>query len=172
MAKMKLQPRERMVVIIGVIGVIVIGGYGVAQGPYQTYVRSNDQLQQAKERFKLAQAIQATVQKERAKQQQILAKLPKAGGFNLFTEVEKAVKDLKLGPRCAMNNKRGMAARGQESSSVEVTLNGVSNKELVDLLHRVYDTRYIVFLSQLKYLKPSADKKSLDCQMTFVAPQA
>ena len=71
-----------------------------------------------------------------------------------------------------MNNKRGMAARGQESSSDEVTLNGVSNKELVDLLHRVYDTRYIVFLSQLQYLKPSADKKSLDCRMTFVAPQA
>ena len=172
MAKMKLQPRERMVVIVGVIGVIVIGGYGVSQGPYQTYVRSNDQLQQAKERFKLAQAIQATVQKERTKQQQILAKLPKPGGFNLFTEVEKAVKDLKLGPRCAMNNKRGMAARGQESSSVDVTLNGVSNKELVDLLHRVYDSRYIVFLSQLQYLKPSTDKKSLDCRMTFVAPQA
>ncbi len=171
MAKTKLQPRERMVLILGAIGVVVIGGYGVSQGPYQAYVRSKEQLQQTRERYKQAQVIKATVEQERAKQKQIIDNISKPGSFNLFTEVQKAVNDLKLGTRCAMRSNRGMSARGQESSSVEVTLNGVSNKELVDLLHRVYDSGYIVFLSQLTYLKPSADKKGLDCRMTFVAPQ-
>jgi len=172
MAKVKLQPRERMVLALGAIGVVLIGGYGISQGPYQAYVRSNDQVAQARERLTLAQIAQASVQRERDKQKELAAKLPEAGKLNLWTEVDKAVKDLKLGKRCSMRSNRGMSSQKQESSSVEVTLNGVSTRELVDLVHRVYDTGYFVYLSQLMYLRPSNDQKGLDCRMTFVAPQA
>ena len=172
MAKAKLQPRERMVLLIGAIGVVVIGAYGISQGPYQTYVQSKEQVQQARERLKVARIVQASVERDRKKQAAILEKLQKAGKFNLWTEVDTAVKDLKLGTRCAMRSNRGSSRSGTESTSIDVTLSGVSSKELVDLLHRVYDTGYIVLLSQMRYLKPSLDKKSLDCQMTFEAPQA
>ena len=167
----KLQPRERMVLIFGAIGVVVIAAYGISQGPYQKYVRSKEDVVDARERLKLAQAIQLNVQREQVKQKEILAKLGSASDFNLWNEIDKAVKDLKLGTRCAMRSNRA-GSRGQEGTSVDVTLNGVSNQELVELLHRVYDTGKIVLLREMQFLKPSADKKGLDCRMTFVAPQA
>ncbi|MBM3289435.1 MAG: hypothetical protein FJY92_04720 [Candidatus Hydrogenedentes bacterium] len=172
MAKMKLQPRERLVLMLGAVGVVLIGGYGISQGPYQAYARSNNEVAQARERLTSARITQATVQRDREKQAEVKKKLPQAGKFNLWSEVDKAVKDLKLGKRCSMRSNRGMSTQGQESSSVEVTLNGVSSQELVDLVHRVYDTGYFVYLSQLMYLRPSNDQKGLDCRMTFVAPQA
>lgn len=172
MAKLKLQPRERMVLIIGTIGVVLIGAYGISQGPYQKYKQSIDQVEQARERLKLATILRASVERDREKQKQVMEKIAKAGQFNLFSEVDKAVKDLKLGTRCSMRSTRGVSSRDVSSSAVEITLNGVSSKELVDLLHRVYDTGRFVYLSQLLYLRPTQDQKSLDCRMTFVAPQA
>ena len=167
----KLQPRERMVLIVGAIGVVVIAAYGISQGPYQKYVQSKEQVVDARERLKQAQLIQLSVQREREKQKDILAKLGSASDFNLWNEIDKAVKDLKLGARCSMRSNRA-GSRGQQGTSVDVTLTGVSNQELVELLHRVYDTGKLVLLSEMQYLKPSADKKGLDCRMTFVAPQA
>ena len=167
----KLQPGERMVLIFGAIGVVAIAAYGISQGPYQKYVRSKEDVVDARERLKLAQAIRLNVQREQVKQKEILAKLGSASDFNLWNEIDKAVKDLKLGTRCAMRSNRA-GSRGQEGTSVDVTLNGVSNQELVELLHRVYDTGKIVLLREMQFLKPSADKKGLDCRMTFVAPQA
>lgn len=172
MAKMKLQPRERTVLVLGGMVAVIICAYGVMQGPYQAYIKSNEQIAQARERLKLAQVTQATVLKDRQRQDELKRKLPQAGKFNLFSEVDKAVKDLKLGKRCSMRSNRGASTPGQESTSVEITLNGVSSKELVDLVHRVYDTGYFVYLSQLLYLRPSQNQKSLDCRMTFIAPQA
>lgn len=161
-----------MVLVLGAIGVAVIGAYGISQGPYQAYKKSIEQVAQARERLNLAKILQATVERDRKKQEAVQARIAKAGQFNLFTEVDKAVKDLKLGARCSMRSNRGSSTPGQESSSVEITLNGVSNQELVDLLHRVYDTGRFVYLSQMLYLRPSQDAKSLDCRLTFVAPQA
>lgn len=172
MAKAKLNPRERMVLMLGAVGVVLIGGYGISQGPYQAYLRSGEQVQMARQRLLDAQILQATVERDKAKELEIRQKLPKAGGFDLWTEIDKAVKDLKLDKRCIMQSNRGAAARGQESTSVTITLNGVSTKELVDLLHRVYDTGYFVFASQVQSLGPSPDKKGLNCRVTFVSPRA
>ncbi|MCC6797651.1 MAG: hypothetical protein IT366_21235 [Candidatus Hydrogenedentes bacterium] len=167
----KLQPRERMVLIIGAIGVFAIAAYGISQGPYQTYVQSKEKLADARENLRLAKAIQLNVQREQEKQKEILNRLGSASDFNLWNEIDKAVKDLKLGARCSMRSNRA-GSRGQQGTSVDVTLTGVSNQELVELLHRIYDTGKLVLLSEMQHLKPSPDKKGLDCRMTFIAPQA
>lgn len=167
----RLQPRERMVLLLGGIGVVVIAAYGISQGPYQKYVRSKEDVLDARERLKLAQIIQQSVQREQEKQKEFLTKLGSASDFNLWNEIDKAVKDLKLGTRCSMRSNRA-GSRGQDGTSVDVTLDGVSNQELVELLHRIYDTGKIVLLREMQSLKPTADKKGLYCRMTFVAPQA
>ncbi len=171
MATTKLQPRERMVLYAGGFAVAAMAIWWLIDGPYQKYVDSGTQLAAARERLLDAQIKQAEVRKTDERRKQILSSLGQ-GNFDLWSQVDKAAKDLKLGTRCTIKTGRGMTARGDKSSSVEVTLTGVSNQELVDLLHRVYDTGSVLVLSQMNHLKPSADKKGLDCRMTLVAPRA
>lgn len=173
MARMKLQPRERMVLTVGAVAVVAIGLFWLIDGPYQAYADSKVRVVEARQRLLDAQIKQAEVTKANERDRQIRQKLGQHGaGFDLWTEIDKAVKDLKLNTRTQMRSVRGMSSRGENNAAVEVTMNGVSTQELVNFLHRVYDTDYIVLLSQLTYLKPSVDKKGLDCRMTLVAPRA
>ncbi|MDZ4859484.1 MAG: type II secretion system protein GspM [Candidatus Hydrogenedentes bacterium] len=171
MAASRLQPRERNVLILGAFAVGAMVVWWAFDGPYQAYLNSGIQLSEARQRLMDAQIKQAEVVKTENRRKEILATLGQ-GSFDLWSQVDKAAKDLKLGVRCAIRTGRGMTAQGDNSTSVEVTLTNVSNQELVDLLHRVYDTGSVVVLSQLNHLKPSVDKKGLDCRMTLVAPRA
>jgi type II secretory pathway component PulM len=171
MAAPKIQPRERMVLIIGGVAVAAMALWWAFDGPYQAYVTSGNQLVEARQRLMDAQIKQAEVIKSENRRKEILATLGQ-GGFDLWSQIDKAAKDLNLGSRCAIRTGRALSTRGDSSTSVEVTLTGVSNQELVDLLHRVYDTGSVVVMSQLNHLKPSIDKKGLDCRMTLVAPRA
>ncbi|HRI87459.1 MAG TPA: type II secretion system protein GspM [Candidatus Hydrogenedentes bacterium] len=171
MATSKLQPRERMVLIGGAVAVVLMGVWWLFEGPYQAYLDSGAQIVEARQRLLDAKIKQAEVRKAEARQKAILANIGQ-GNFDLWSQVDKAAKDLKLGTQCSIRSGRGMTARGDNSTSVEVTLTNVTSQELVDLLHRIYDTGSIVMLSQLNHLKPSMDKKGLDCRMTLVAPRA
>ena len=144
-----------------------------ADGPYQTYLNSGIQLREARQRLTDAQIIQAEMTKTRLKEQEISKSLASRGsGSDLWTQVDKAVKDLKLGNRCSLRTPAAAARKGENFAAVELSLTGVSAQELVDLLHRIYDTGYVVILDKLDHLKPSQDKKGLDCRMQLVAPRA
>jgi metal-sulfur cluster biosynthetic enzyme len=56
-------------------------------------------------------------------------------------------------------------------SMVELKLNGVSLADLVNLLHKVYDSKNLIMLHELKFIRTAQGEKGLDCSMTFTTPK-
>lgn len=172
MARIRLQPRERNVLVLGSIAALVILAYWGAQGPYAAFKASRVQLAAARNNLQQAQIWAAEVEQARKKERQILAQLAsQSQGFDLWTHIDRTVKALGLGPRCDIRTVSGMGASAARVDTVELTLSGVSTKELIDLFHRIYDSGYVILLHKMEHLKPSPDGKGLDCKVSFAAPK-
>lgn len=172
MPKMNLEPRERIVVIAGAVALAAILLYWGLEGPYEAYKNSAAQVKASRLRLQQAQLWQAEIEDARRKEGEILALLQaQRGGFDLWTHVDRAVKDSQLQGRAEVQSHRSGVSAGSNMSAVELTLTGVSTKELVDLLHRIYDNESFVVLQQLEQLKLSSSGQGLDCRMVLVSPR-
>ncbi|MCC6697627.1 MAG: type II secretion system protein M [Candidatus Hydrogenedentes bacterium] len=169
MPKMRLQPRERMVVIAGAAALVLIVIYWVMQGPYEAYKVSAQQVQMAQTRLKQVQLWEAEVNAARERENELAKKL--SGGFDLWTHVDRAVKEAKLEDRAEVKSHRAGSSSASNMTAVELDLSGVSTKELVELLHRLYDNKSVIVLQRLDQLKESAKGQGLDCRMFLAAPR-
>ncbi len=173
MPNVKLQPRERIVVFGGAIALLAIVFYWGFQGPYETYKNSAAQVKAARVRLQQAELWQAEVNAARDKEAQLLRIMQtQTSNFDLWTHIDRAVKDSNLTGRAEVNSNRTGAVPGSNMSAVDLTLKGVSTSELVDLLHRIYENQPFVVLARLDQLRPAASGQGLDCRMQFVAPKA
>lgn len=172
MPNLKLQPRERIVVFGGAIALVAIVFYWGFQGPYETYKNSGAQVKAARLRLQQAELWQAEVDAARDKEAQLLELMKsQAKNFDLWTHIDRAVKDVNLTGRAQVDSNRTGAVPGSNMSAVDLTLKGVSTSELVDLLHKIYENQPFVVLSRLDQLRPVANGQGLDCRMQFVAPK-
>ena len=60
---------------------------------------------------------------------------------------------------------------GQDVVAVQLTLKGVSLKELVDLLHVVYASNNLVVVDRLDSLKAASDNRGIDCTLVLLTPK-
>ena len=173
MPKLKLQSRERLVVMAGLGALVLIVAYWASQGPYDAYKNSANQVKQAQMRLQQVQIWQAEVDAARDKERKVRELLQATTGrFDLWTHVDRAVKETKLEGRAELQTDRAAASPSSNMTAVRLTLKGVSTSELVDLLHRIYDNESFVALERLDELKVSAKGQGLDCRMLLVAPRA
>lgn len=172
MPKLKLQPRERAVVIAGAIALVAIVLYWGFQGPYEAYKNSAAQVSAARTRLQQAMIWQAEIDNARARESEIVGLMNShARGFDLWTHVDRAVKDTELTGRAEVLSSRTGAAPGSSLSAVDLTLKGVSTGELVSLLYRIYDGDAFVSVERLDELKAATSGQGLDCRMRLVAPK-
>jgi type II secretory pathway component PulM len=172
MAGMKLQDRERRMLIGGGIAGAAILVFLFGEGPLQAYRESEQKLEQARTRLKQAQAIHDSVVRKREEAAVLREKLANTTGFDLLTFVNDIVRRGGLSARASIDNSGRATAGSADLASVRVTLKGVSLAELVDFLHEIYGSGRLVVLHNLDQLEPAADQKGLDCDMIFVAPRA
>lgn len=171
MAFMKLQDRERRMVIGGGLAALAIVLYLVGEGPLQAYSESADKLQQARDRLVQAEKLHNSVIRKREEQEVLRQKLASKPGFDLLQFVAGKVREGGLATRANIDNSGRAVTGSAELAAVRVGLRGVSLEELVDFLHKIYASGNLVVLHNLDQLEPAADKKGLDCEMTFVAPR-
>lgn len=172
MPKLNLQPRERAVVILGAVALVAIVLYWGFQGPYDAYKNSAAQVSAARTRLQQAQLWQAEIETARARESEILGLMNRhAQGFDLWTHIDRAVKDTELTGRAEVLSSRTGAAPGSNLSAVDLTLNGVSTGELVSLLHRIYGGGAFVSMERLDELKPATSGQGLDARMRLIAPK-
>lgn len=171
MANLKLQERERRMLIGGGIAAAVIVLYLLGEGPLQAYRESEQKVEQARDRLKQAQAIHDSVVRNREEQAILREKLVSKPGFDLLNFVNDVVNEGGLSARASIDNSGRAVTGSSDLASVRVGLKGVSLEELVDFLHRVYSSDNLIVLHNLDQLVPAGDKKGLDCEMVFVAPR-
>jgi Tfp pilus assembly protein PilN len=171
--KLNLQPREKTVVGLGAAAVALMAVWWASQGPYQAYQASWTQLDAAKSRLLEAKVRVAEIEQARRKEKEVLDALAEQGPtFDLWTHVDRVIKEMNLGSRSDMRSRRGVTAADQNMTAIELSLTGLSTRELVDLLHRIYNNDYVIILDRLDHLKPSQAGKGLDCRMVLVSPRA
>ena len=172
MANLKLQEREKRMLVGGAIAAVVIVGYLVGEGPLRVYGESEQKLEQARDRLKQARAIHNSVVRKREEDAVLQQSMAGKPGFDLLTFVNGVVREGGLSTRANIDNNNRAVTGSSGLASVRVGLRGVSLAELVDFLHKIYGSGNLVVLHNLDQLVPAADKQGLDCEMVFVAPRA
>ena len=165
----KLRKRERVVITVVVVALTLLAASKPVGDKLDTYSKSAGQLAQAENRLRYVRNLRAQVELDRRGEEAITAKIgARARQFNLYSFVNESLRASKLQDR---NQLRTASSPGSRFDRVVLTLNGVSMKELVNLLHRIYSSDNLIVLQKLNHLRIAHDEKGLDFEATFTAPK-
>jgi hypothetical protein len=176
MAKFTMQKREKVVLAVGaVVVVIIIGQWLVSdRGPLKTYKQSVTQIQAARRRLVEARSIRDVSLARRQSSEALEQKLRARGAFGLYTHVDRALQAQNLksgeGARATLET-QNTAVRSGAFEAVKLRLDGVSMEELLGLLVRIYSGDNLVVLDRLDELRPADDGRGLTCTMVLMAPR-
>jgi len=168
--KLNLQPRDRRMLTIGVIALVLWGAYLGAQGPLKKYQLSAKNVVEARNRIKTLRTVEATVASER-RGQEAFKKLvdSRRRGFDLFVYLQELSR-ADLPGRVDLKN--SVVTSGGGIAEVVVTMNGVSIEQFVDFLHKVYSSNNLIAVPRVDYVRLARDQKGLDCRLAFISPRA
>lgn len=170
MPKITLQKRERNVVAIFSVLLVVFIIYMGAQGPLAKYRRSIKNLHDARARIKQMRIFETQIMNDRSGHE-ALKKLvaARAPGFDLYEFLYK-LSESSFKDRARIQSQDSPLAGA--FSVVGLQMNGVSLQEVVDFLYKVYASKDLIIVPKVDYIRVAKDGKGLECQMTFAAPRA
>ena len=169
MAGSKLKPREKVVVAVGTVVLLLIGITPLAQRGWSAYERSEALVEESRDRFQLAQEWQIAIEEERAGQKAIRDQLRRRPPrFDLYSFTNLALREEKLQERATLNTE---SLNNPALDGVLVELRGISMKQLVDFLHRLYDSGNLIVVQKVDHLRPANDGNGLDLRMTLMSPR-
>lgn len=171
MARRRLQPREKQILIAGGLVVVLIVGWLATRGPREAYGRSQTLVETARKNLAKAQTYHQEIQESRQRQSMFRDLWGGKGGQDLTTFLNGIVRNMDLYDRGAEVNTLQAGGRGSSMPAVKLTLKSVSMKELVDVLHAVYASDQPIILDQVQHIKPALNEKGLDCAIVFLAPR-
>ncbi len=173
MPGIELQKREKILVSLAAICALAVAVYHVSQGPLQAYRNAQEELVDARYTLEQARVLEQEVVEARGSRQALASYLEaRSSNFDLFTFVNTTLSQAGVLERAQILNTRG-GLRGVpqgDFDGVTVTLNGVSMEELIDFVHRIYDSGNLIVLSDLSHLRPASDGRGLDTEMVFFCP--
>ncbi|HJP36871.1 MAG TPA: type II secretion system protein GspM, partial [Gammaproteobacteria bacterium] len=152
----KLRKRERGIVVAGAIVLTLLVVWKPIANRLDAYSKSKGQLAQAENRLRDARIIRAEVESDRRGEEAIKAKIGdrKRRQFNLYSFVNESLRAAKLQDRNQLKTKPNPGSRFDR---VQLALNGVSMKELVNFLHLIYASDHLIVLQKLDHLEAARD---------------
>ena len=168
--KFNLDTREKIALGLGLLAsllAILLAVY-VPTGPRKGYIESQQQLASIKTDLELQMAFKNEERDRLEKQKALMEKLEeRSGDFSLFTYVDNLLTHTGLRGRAQLEQYRPRNASPHQPM-VQLRLQGVATEELVSFLHRIYGGSNLVAVYKVDYLRPAANEKGLDCDITFV----
>lgn len=163
---------RRMTAMLAVLGAIVLGlGYQLWSAFTDDCARARAQAGQAELRLNQAHDLRDRILADRAARESLenlVASRP--GNFDLYSFVNSQIK--KHGVTNAKLTSKGATSSGRAMQAVSVEFKEIRVSKLIDVIHHIYFGRNLVVLDRLHHLRPSASKKGVDCEITFVSPQS
>lgn len=140
----------------------------IPMGPSKNYAESLRRLENAREELMFAQ-IEKTAEEERLRSQEALRVLleSRSASFDFFSFVNNALRRANLTDRAQLENFRTRQSTAQQPM-LNLRLQGVSLKELVDFFHHIYSSGNLVAVYKIDRIRPSTGSKGLDCEITLV----
>ncbi|HOF41154.1 MAG TPA: hypothetical protein PLD73_13870 [Candidatus Hydrogenedentes bacterium] len=176
MAKVAMQKREKMVVLIGavVVAVIVSQWLFSGLGPFKAYHQSIREVEAARLRLLDAQVVRDEALGRLQSSVALEGKLRSRGAFGLYSYVDRALQAQNLkggqGVRATLET-QNTAVRSGAFEAVKLHLEGVSMEELLNLLLRIYSGENLIVLDRMDELRPADDGRGLVCDLVFIAPR-
>ena len=170
MARTNLEPRERILIVVGAVVTVIVLGSFIVRGPLHKYKAIHSQVRVARDRLRRAEAARQEILSRRADQEALRALMQARGaGYSLWTVVTRAIQIKGLTNRAKIDSANREASIG---NGVKLMLEGVSMEELVGVLYEVQGKDPLVILHKLDYLRPARDGKGLECSLVFISPSS
>ena len=172
---MNTKEGSRKVVAYLAVAIVVALLCYVPLGPRKQYLASRGAVNQARAQRDLALKTQSE-EANRLKQQATLIEQLNARdkNFELWSFLNRVLTESNLKDRANLQEVKPRTREeklGEAATLVQLKLRGVKMMELIDLLHKIYNSKNLVVLYGLDSLKPSQDVKGLDCDVTFLSPK-
>jgi hypothetical protein len=171
MYDLNLAPHEKRLITIMMCVMIGMVLFMSFRNKAEALADSESNLQTAQENFNAAQLFRETIISEREGQKVIRTKLKaRSRSFDLYNFSNKCITDFKLQNRATLQSV-GLSSRDKAFDGVQITLKGISLEELVNLLHTMYDSDNLIMMKKMNYLRPTRDKKGLECSLEMLSPK-
>ena len=171
MNNIQLNRNEQIGVVlsaVAVIAVIFMGMYTFS-GPRRAYLKSQTELSGLVDQLASFRSLKLSEEQRLARQDtlmQVLASRP--AGFNLFSFVDDTIGSLNM--RAFANTTNAPRGRGDAKTDklalVQLELNGVGLKQILDVLHTLYESNNLIAVQRMDRLAPSKSAgNGLDCTL-------
>jgi len=172
--KLNLDPRERTGLALGALAltlVIALLAY-IPAGPYRRFEESRRDLEQSKRDLAMMQLMKEDEEDRLRRQERIMERLAtRPSNFDIFSYINNKLREAGLTGRAQLENYRTRRATARQPM-VQLRLQGVTLKELIDFLHKVYSGDDLVVMYKLDRLQPAHNNRGLDCELTLVTVKA
>ena len=170
--------RAALMAGFGALGLVVFMIFFVflmPTGPLKKFRNTRNDLDDARKQFSLVKNAKDTEETRLRSQDEVMALLKeRKPNFDLWSFMNTVLTETKLKERANLENFKPQSKKGtaiEDISMVQLKLSAVTLTEIVDLLHKIYDSKNLVVLYRLEYLRPSADNKGLECNVTLLSPK-
>jgi len=168
--RIQLQPRERRVIIIGVVCLALIAVYQLGRAPVRAYQASFNELEAAESRLEQTRLWFQFVSGAQAEQGALVELINDRQGYtSLRAYIDAAVREHDLVRRSSYESRD--VPNNPSMEAVTVSLRGVSMAELLNFLHGLYDRNPLLVMDTMSRLGPNPSQQGLDCEMTFMSPR-
>jgi len=168
MARRTLTDREVRLVLIGSIIFLSIVTVPFARSFSHDYREVRRELVAATHRLEQVRSLRETILTERKAQRLVRARLDGQGNQpGLYDFVNGTLASMNLQDRMRLQKRLG----SEKQEAVELTLNSVSLKELVDFLHSLNAEGRLIAVQSVRYIRPASGDRGLDTTMVLTAPK-
>jgi len=172
MAKRKLQTREQLLIVLAIAVAVLILAIPRGRALAHNYKQAQTQATQAAHSLNQTRELRALILEERSNQRIIIDRIEaRQPNFDLYSYTNATLDKFDL-LQIARLQSKGSRFAGGALDVVQLNLTGVSMKQFIDFLHDMHASGNLIALQRLGYLRPSREKKGLDCEIAFMAPKA
>lgn len=169
MQPLDLDPRERAALALGGLALflVLLLAFYIPSGPKARHERAKNLVADLQTELNLAALTRVEEQERLESQEQLRLRLEaRPHTFDFFAFVNNTLRDAGLADRYQLNDYRTRTMSANQPM-VDLRVEGVTLRELVDLLHRLYSSGNLVVLYKMDQLRPAPNGQGLDCQMTL-----
>lgn len=170
--ELNLDPRERLALFcgIGALLLVIFLLIYIPIGPRATHAQSADRLEALQYELQDAELTKLETQDALERQQRLIELLEdRPDSFDLYAFIESTLDemDLRTEGRASLEIYRTRNSSANQPM-VQLSLEGVSLDELIEFLHKIYNSKNLIALYKLDELAPAANDRGLNCSMVLL----
>lgn len=163
--------------IVAVVFVVFMAIF-IWTGPLKRYRMSERDLANLRQQVVELHDAKLAEETRLLRQEALMARLKeRKPNFDLWSFMNTILAETKLKDKANLENYRPRGAgTGKDAvedvTMVQLRLSGITLKELVDLLHKIYASKDLVVMYKLEFLRALSEDKGLECNVIFLTPKA